>query len=179
MEYPMFFRDESHIKEINRLKKQVADLQLAMHKLTQELHFEAGLKKSHILRLKNGDSISDDYIINKRSYVDLTPEAAYKIYNNLDQDFVLLDVSANSYEPIKEFPEALKIPLDDLAQNLHRLPGKSKHYMIISENGVKSIKACKFLNLHGFFYLSNISGGYSYWPEFKNLKEFVSRGDAA
>ncbi len=50
----MFFRDESHIKEINRLKKQVADLQLAMHKLTQELHFEAGLKKSHILRLKNG-----------------------------------------------------------------------------------------------------------------------------
>lgn len=175
----MFFSNESHIKEINRLKRQVADLQIKMRRMEKNFEFEIGVKKAHILKLKNGEALSDDFVINNRSYMDLSPEAAYEIYNDFDQDFILLDVSAKSFTPPQELPEALKIPLDDLANNLHRLPGKGKSYLVISEDGVRSIKACRFLNINGYFNLSNISGGYLYWPAFRSISSIVKDDQVA
>lgn len=175
----MFFSSESQIKEINRLKRQVSDLQIKLREMELRFNFEIGVKKAHILKLKNGEPLSDDYVVNNRSYMDLSPEAAFEIYNDFNQDFVLLDVSANSFTPPGELPEAIKIPLDDLAQNLHRLPGKGKSYLVISEQGVRSIKACRFLNINGYFNLSNISGGYKFWPTFKNISSIVHEEDAA
>lgn len=175
----MFFSNESQIKEINRLKRQVADLQIKLREMEIKFDFEIGVKKAHILKLKNGEALSDDYVVNNRSYMDLTPEAAYELYNDFDQDFILLDVSEADYVPAGELPEAIKIPLEELSKNLHKLPGKGKSYLVISEQGVRSIKACRFLNNSGYFNLSNISGGYKYWPAFKSLTSIVNSNNAA
>ena len=159
----MFFRDNSHLEEIYRLKKQVASLSDRLHDLEIKLEQEQRSKKALLLRIKNGDDISDDFILNNSPYLDLSPEKARRIYNDQDKDFILLDVSSAQYTPPVNLPEVIKIPLDKLHSEIHRLPGKGKLILVISEDGVRSINACKQLHQYGYYSVSNISGGYQYW----------------
>lgn len=165
----MFLLDDAVKKEINRLKRQVAELQMKLAQMETTFQRDLGVGKNHILRVKNGEELADDYILKSQSYLDLSPEKAFEMYNEKDRDFILLDVSSRDFSPPKQLPESLHIPLEELEHNLHRLAGKAKSYFIISEDGKRSVLACKLLNRKGYYNINNISGGYMYWPEFRRL----------
>lgn len=164
------FGKENRI-EIARLKNRVLELEDQVEKLYNELSFKSKMNLFHLIRIKNNDHLSDDYILNEKlTYLDLSPEKAFQIYNDKDSNFILLDVSGEDFSPIAELPETKKIPLEKLHLETYKLPAKSKKILVISESGVRSIKACRILSELGYFNLCNISGGYSYWPGFNMQK---------
>lgn len=126
-------------------------------------------EKIHVLRLKNHEQVSDDFVLNSCHYHDLSPEKAFEIYNNKDGNFILLDVTHENFSPMADFPEVTHIPLETLDEKLSEISNKSVSILVISEEGVRSIIACEILYKYGYLNLNNISGGYRYWPGFNNL----------
>ena len=55
------------------------------------------------------------------------------------------------------------IPLEELNQRITDIESKKVPILVISEEGVRSIKACELLVRQGFYSVNNISGGYHYW----------------
>ena len=82
----------------------------------------------------------------------------------------MVDVSQLSYS--RTIKEAKRIPLEELASRISELPTGSFPIMVISEQGIRSIKACEILVKKGYFNTNNISGGHECWPGHKsNLLE--------
>ena len=157
--------------EIDNLKQELSELR---HEFRAIKEHSTSHSTSHsalsmnerfqLLRIKNNESVSDQYIISGMGYLDLSPEKAYRSYKDNNQNFIILDVSNKDYNPYKEMYEVTKIPLEDLKQRSHEIMNKSQSIFVISEKGVRSILACKILNELGFYNLSHISGGHKYWP---------------
>ncbi len=122
------------------------------------------IQSTHLLRIKNHEELSDDYVLNQRAYNDLSPEKAARIYHDTNADFILLDVSEINAKKTVQFKEALNIPLEQIASRTHEIPNQAASIMVISEDGTRSILACEILNQLGYFNISNISGGHQYWP---------------
>jgi len=158
--------------EIYRLKRQIKDLQEFVYKLEENFEKALELERFHLLRVKNNEQISDDFILKQQTYRDLNPESAYELYNDKDANFIFLDVSMNGFTPFQTIPEAIHIPLEEIESNLNQIKGRGKKVFIISEDGTRSILACKVLNKLGYYNLNNISGGYKYWPGFKVNEHF-------
>lgn len=152
--------------EIEILKKMVRVLQQRVIHLEQE-GGRSQLEKVQLLRVKNQEELSDQYLLDSTGYLDLSPDKAFEMYNNKNIDFVLLDVSVDEYTPFKTLKEAKNIPLEELENKIHELPSKKRHFLVISERGARSILACKILNEYGYYHLSHISGGYKFWPGFR------------
>lgn len=150
-------------RKVSALEELVSNLQARIDQIEKN-------ERIHVLRVKNGEEVSDDFIVGKCEYSDLSPEKAFQFYNDKNKNFILLDVSNKEYTPIADLPEVTQIPLKDLKEQAHLLPSKSTSILVISEDGVKSIMACKTLYELGFFNINNISGGYKYWPGFNNLQ---------
>lgn len=165
-----FKNQENFTLGMNKLRTRVAELESQVEYLSDKLHDLETTEKIHMLRVKNGEDVSDDFIIKTSYYYDLNPEKAFEFYNQKDKDFILLDVSEEGYEPIADFPEVTRIPLEQLHFRSHELPNKAMSILVISEKGLRSILACKQLHLMGFYNINNISGGYKFWPGFHNLK---------
>lgn len=161
---------ENPVIGIRKLRSKVSELEKQIENLNDKLEHMQNLEKIHMLRVKNGDEVSDDFIIKGSYYHDLSPEKAFEIYNQKDKDFILLDVSADEFQPIADFPEATKIPLEEIVYRTHELPNKATRILVISENGLRSIRACHLLHQLGYYNINNISGGYKYWPGFHNLQ---------
>jgi len=174
-----FGNGENLIVGIKKLKSRISQLEQQVENLNTKLDQFQNLEKIHILRVKNNEEISDDFIIKGAYYHDLSPEKAFEIYNNKDKDFILLDVSQEEYEPIADFPEVTRIPLEQLLFRAHELPNKATSILVISENGLRSIRACHLLHQMGYYNINNISGGYKYWPGFNNLKSLQAANISA
>lgn len=152
---------------INSLSKEIEKLESKIFTLEQKLEKALSIERNHLLRVKNNEDLSDDFLFNGRPYHDLTPEKAYKLYKNKDFDFILLDVSSRSYEPQEKLPEAIHIPFEELEARFLEVTQMTTPILVISEDGVKSVLACEFLVKRGHFNCNNISGGYKYWPAFR------------
>lgn len=166
--------DTNIFKKLNDLNEKLNKLEKKILNLEQKMDTSFDIQSNHIMRVKNGQNLSDDFIINKRGYNDMSPEKAYQIYLNKDADFILLDTSNKEYHPERELPEAIKIPYDELNIRHEELPSKSTSILVISENGTNSIKACELLNSLGYYNVNNISGGYKFWPGLR-LKDTSKR----
>jgi rhodanese-related sulfurtransferase len=162
----MAIEDQTLNSTVFDLKKRVRTLEDELHSLKQEIKKSLEIKNYHLMRIKNGEELSDEFILGSLPYLDLSPEKAFELYNDEDRDFILLDVSEASFKPQEELPEVKKIPLSLIEMNLSQLSNRSTSIFVISEDGISSILACKKLNKLGFYNLSNISGGYAYWPGF-------------
>jgi len=152
--------------EIKKLQASLSSLQ----ERVERIELTSGrsiVDRYHLLRVKNKEELSDQYIIQGMGYLDLSPDKAFRVYGEQNKDFIILDVSSESYTPFKPLEEARKIPLESLEERVHELTNRAQSIFVISENGTKSILACKLLNQHGFFNLNNISGGYKFWPGFR------------
>lgn len=147
--------------EVKELKKELADL-------SEKYEKAMAIQRCHIMRIKNGEKLSDEYILNGRLYNDYSPEAAFDFYSQEDENYILLDVSEKAYQPPQELPEATRIPLEELPMRIKELVNKATPILVISEDGVKSILACEMLNQFGYYNINNISGGYKFWPPFRH-----------
>lgn len=152
---------------INKLSERVNELQKQINELNEKIDTQTAVDRCHLLRVKNGDQLSDDYILNGRMYNDMSPESAYNYYEQQNINFILLDVSLKGFQPVEELPEAIKIPFSELKIRYKEIINKATPILVISEDGTTSILACSFLNEMGYYNVNNISGGYKFWPGFR------------
>ena len=160
---------------VNHLFDKVDALEKRINSVEEELEKQMYITRCQLMRVKNSEQLPDDYLLNGRPYNDLSPEKAFQMYNNLHLNFVVLDVSKKEYTPARELPEAIKIPLDELAIRHTELDSKIASYVVISEDGTSSILACEMLNRFGFYNLNNVSGGYKFWPSIRNKEDLKDR----
>jgi rhodanese-related sulfurtransferase len=150
---------------INSLAQRVARVEQLLVQLEAETQRQMAIQRNHLVRVKNQEPLTDDFLQNGRSYYDLTPEKAWELFKDKSKDFIFLDVSYKDYAPEGERPiECLHIPLEELEVRWQELPNKSTPIFVISEEGLRSILACDFLNSKGYFNCNNISGGWKFWP---------------
>lgn len=158
---------DSIFYNFNQLQNQVKELQKEVVEITEKYEKAMAVQRCHMMRIKNGEKLSDEYILSGKLYNDYSPEAAFDFYNQADENYILLDVSEKGYEPPEELAEATKIPLSELPIRVKEISNKAVPVLVISENGVNSILACEMLNQFGFFNVNNVSGGYKFWPPFR------------
>lgn len=163
---------------LNQIEERLVGLEQRLDCMDCDIQSAFKTLQSHLVRVKNGEKLSDDFVLSRRPYNDLSPEKAYKLYQDKDRDFILIDVSVKSYSPPKELPEALKIPLEELSVRHNEIVNKAASVFVISEDGIRSILACEILNRRGYFNVNNISGGYKFWPGIRGIiKEDDSNED--
>ena len=156
------FLRKSH-GQLGQLEARVLELEQKIDKLIQ-------IERNHLVRVKNHEEVSDDFIEQGRRYLDLSPDKAWKLYCNNDFDFVMIDVSElveNSTIP--KIRGALSIPWSSFHERFLEIQSKTTPILIISEDGTTSVLACEFLAKRGFYNTNNISGGYKFWKGFQLL----------
>ncbi len=146
--------------DIARLEGRVLELELRLEK-------QLLIERNHLLRYKNGEVISDEFILKGRPYMDLSPDQAWRLYSNPDFNFILLDVSSQDFTPTNRLPEAVSIPWEELPDRFMDLHSRTTPMLVISEDGTKSILACELLVKRGYYNCNNVSGGYKYWRGFR------------
>lgn len=150
--------------KLNDIDKRLDEFHKKLEQMETKSEQAFRVLQTHLVRIKNGESLSDDIVLNRRPYNDLSPERAFKVYQDKNADFLLLDVSSKEFQPGVPLPEAVQIPLEELAARRSEISGPSTRIIVISEDGVRSILACEILNRLGFYNVNNISGGYKFWP---------------
>lgn len=152
---------------LDMINNRLTNIEKNIARIEEKVDFSITLQRNHLIRVKNGQDIDDSMILYGRPYNDLTPQRAFDIYNNPDIDFILLDVSEKNFTPPEQLDGVIHIPLEELKERCHEISSHTATIMIISEQGLRSIKACEVLIQKGYFNVSNISGGYMFWPGFK------------
>ena len=80
------------------------------------------------------------------------------------EDARILDVSERSELASGSLPNALHIPVSQLAERLPELEsGKGKPLIVCCTSGMRSGRACSILKKAGFEQLYNLSGGVDAW----------------
>ena len=152
----VFSQLQTFEKEIARLEGRILGLETSINKLIE-------IERNHLIRIKNGEQLSDDFVQNGRAYLDLSPDKAFKMYRNPNFDFILIDVTSIDFEDTSRLPEAIHITWEDFIDRFIEIQTKTTPLFIISEDGTTSVLACEFLVKHGYFNCNNISGGYKFW----------------
>ena len=155
-------------KKLNTLIKKVEQIEDRIQELTNSVNDNFEVTRNHLVRIKNQQDISDSSILLGSPYNDLSPQQAFDIYKNHNIDFFLLDVSVS--DCFYRIKGAKNIPYAELEDRFTELPTGTFPILVISEDGINSIKACEFLVKKGYFNTSNISGGHKCWPGFKEDK---------
>lgn len=146
--------------DYTELKKNIANLQ-------EETKLNRNLQQIYALRLLRKLPLNYDMIIQGVGYADLSPKEAYKLYLDENLLFNFIDVSDQSYLPVKKIEHSIHIPFEHLESRFSEMTPKSKIIFVISEDGTKSILASEFFIRKGYLLVNNISGGHQYWPGHK------------
>lgn len=149
--------------QLQAFEDHIAHLEGRILELEQRIEQLIQIERNHLIRVKNHEEVSDDFLFHGRRYQDLSPEKAWKLYNNKDYDFILIDVSAKDFSQNRKIPEALHIPWEDFAERFMEITSKTTPIFFISEDGATSVLACEFMVKRGFFNCNNISGGHKFW----------------
>ena len=162
---------------INKLTSRVAALEHQVMRMQADLDRQMAIQRQHMVRLKNHEHLPDDFILNGRPYHDLSPEKAWKLFQDPNFDFIFLDVSHQGFTPEGPRPKnVFSIPLEELEARWEEIPNRSTPLLVISEDGLRSILACDYLVSRGMYNCNNISGGWKFWPGHR--LHSVSRSEA-
>lgn len=93
-------------------------------------------------------------------FKEITPKAL----QNLDNDYLLLDVRRPDEVALGILPGAQHIILDELPARVDELP-KDKSIVVYCAKGGRSAQACTFLAAKGFKALYNLEGGIERWQK--------------
>jgi rhodanese-related sulfurtransferase len=156
----VFSQLQNFERDISRLEGRILELETRIHKLLE-------IERNHLIRVKNKEEVSDEFILNGRTYLDLSPEKAWRLYRNPDFDFILVDVTSKDYQLQNRLPEALHIPWEEFQERFLEISSRTTPLLIISEDGTNSVLACEFLVKRGYYNCNNVSGGYKYWKGFR------------
>ena len=147
------------------LNTRLSNIERNIQKLDEKIDYALTLQKNHLIRIKNGENLSDSIILESLPYNDLTPQKAFETYSNKDLDFFILDVTKLGYTTETKLSGRIHIPLEELNMRYAEIPNRTTPILVISEVGLRSIKASELLVKKGFYNVNNISGGYRYWPK--------------
>ncbi|MBY0517904.1 MAG: rhodanese-like domain-containing protein, partial [Bacteriovoracaceae bacterium] len=137
---------------INLLTGRVAAVERQLMRMQEDMDKKFALQRNHMVRLKNREELSDDFLLNGRSYNDLAPEKAWSLFQKKDLDFLFIDVSHKDFQPEGHRPkETIHIPLEQLEMRWKEIPNKSTPVFLISEEGLRSVLACDFLASKGYY----------------------------
>lgn len=153
--------------QLQLFEQQIAQMEEKILKLETRIEQLVQVERNHLIRVKNHEEVSDDFIYHGKQYQDLSPEKAWKLYNNPDYDFILIDVSAKDFHAERSIPEAQHIPWEEFPERFLEVQSRTIPIFIISEDGTNSVLACEFLVKRGYYNCNNISGGYKYWKGFR------------
>jgi rhodanese-related sulfurtransferase len=156
----VFAQLQAFEQEIGRLEGRILELEQRVETLIQ-------VERNHLIRIKNHEEVSDDFIFSGRMYLDLSPDKAWKMYQNQNSDFIVIDVSAEDYHPQQRLPGAIHIPWEDFQERFLEVTNQTTPLIIISEDGTNSVLACEFLVKRGYYNCNNVSGGYKHWRGFR------------
>jgi rhodanese-related sulfurtransferase len=156
--------------QIQAFEKHVEDLEGRIYQLEHKIEQMIDVERNHLIRIKNNEEVSDEFILSGRKYQDLSPEKAWKLYCNRDFDFILIDVSDKEFTPEEKLPEAQSIPWEDFPDRFYEITTKTTPILIISEDGTNSVLACEYLAKRGYYNCNNVSGGYKHWIGFQVSK---------
>jgi rhodanese-related sulfurtransferase len=154
-------------EQLQHFEDEIGHLEGKILALEEKLNRMIQVERDHLIRVKNKEELSDEFIAQGKSYQDLTPEKAWKFYQKEDFNFILIDVSSKDFRPLKRIPEALHLPWEDFRDRFIELQSRTTPIFVICEDGTHSVLACEFLVKHGFFNCNNISGGYKHWKGFQ------------
>lgn len=161
----------THIfEQLQIFEDEIDRLELKILQLEQKMERQSQIDRNHIVRVKNHEDVSDEFILNGRAYDDLSPEKAWQLYKNKDFNFIMIDVSSEDFRPLGHIPEAVKMPWEKFREMSLEIQSRSTPILVISEDGTKSVLACELLAKRGFYNCSNISGGYKYWRGFRLIE---------
>ena len=153
--------------QFQEFERSISQLEEKVLKLEEKINQLIQVERNHLIRIKNHEEVSDDFVYYGRNYNDLTPEKAWKLYSNQDYSFILIDVSDKDFRPLQNIPEAIHVPWNDFPEKFFDFVTKSIPILIISEDGTNSILACEFLVSRGYYNCNNISGGHKHWKGIK------------
>ncbi len=159
------------------INTRLSNIEKNISRIDEKLEFSLALQRNHLIRVKNGEHIDDSMILTGRPYNDLSPIQALEIYNNKDMDFILIDVSEESFKPPISLRGVIQMPLCSINTRYAEIQNKTIPILVISENGLKSILACEQFVKKGYFNVNNISGGYKFWRE-PNIQETSTLSNA-
>lgn len=87
-------------------------------------------------------------------------EPAVDFKQQLKQGAVIVDVRTKQEYNSGHIANAINIPVNEIAENLHRLPGKDVCIITCCASGMRSGKAAGILKTHGYTNVHN-GGGWS------------------
>ena len=152
---------------LDMINNRLTNIEKNINRIEEKIDFSISLQRNHLIRVKNGQEIDDAMILYGKPYNDLTPQRAFEIFENPNIDFILLDVTEKDYVPAQPLEGAIHIPLEELKDRCHEISSHTASLLVISEKGLRSIRACEILVQKGYFNVNNISGGYMFWPGLK------------
>ena len=164
-------------KQFHQLRRHVLLIENQMDKLANELSSVNYKLQSLQLRTLQGELLTQAFIQGNIPYLDLSPEKAFEIYQDPNKDYCILDISRSVFIETSEvipLPESENIPFENLYENLDKLGGKHRTILVMSEDGTKSILACKMLCELGFLNVNNVSGGHKFWPGHRKENQLKS-----
>lgn len=144
------------------INTRLVNIEKNLSRLEEKIDLSVAIQRNHLIRIKHGEIMDDHIILMGRPYNDLSPMQAFKIFNNSDADFILLDVSKKDFS--KKIQRSIKIPLEELPSRFSEIQSKTTPILILCENGLRSIMACELLVKKGYFNVNNVSGGHQFWP---------------
>jgi adenylyltransferase/sulfurtransferase len=140
--------------QILDLQKSVQDLKGQNHKLNQQMKSVA---RKLVLRLP----LSLESLEKGLQY-DLIFSNEIESWLQIAREGMILDIrSAEEYERAA-IPGSVNIPYDQLSKVLDRL-SRMQAFLIVCDNGVKSVAASELLNSRGFHFLYVLKGGMAHF----------------
>ncbi len=149
------------------MSRKLKNLEHKVFELEKQLIFFQSIINTNLIRIKNNQYISDQYILNMNPYIDISAYNAYELFLDENAQYWIIDVESKDYKRPVNLNSVIKIPLEDLEKSLDKIPSKTAPIYIISKDGIKSINACETLVKNHFYNCCNISGGYEKWPDIK------------
>jgi rhodanese-related sulfurtransferase len=160
----MEFKVNNIFEQLQDFERTITKLEEHILKLEQRVEELIQVERSHLIRIKNHEELTDEFIYHGSKYLDLSPERAWSLYSNRDYHFIIIDVSSKDFQPEYEIIEAIRIPWEEFSERFMEINSRTSPILIISEDGTNSVLACEFLVKLGFYNCNNVSGGYLHWP---------------
>ncbi len=155
--------DLKFFQMLELINNRLTNIEKNISRLDEKMDFSIQLQRNHLIRVKNGAMIDDNMILMGAPYNDLSPQQAWSIIHNPDMDFLVLDVTPADFSPHGgRITGTIHIPYETLDRRWAEIQSRTTPILVISEDGLKSIRACELLVKKGFFNINNVSGGYRF-----------------
>lgn len=151
---------------VRAVERTVGELRLLRRELeaaARDAQRALGVTRQHLVEVAAGSPPPPEVVLAGRAWRPIEAAPALVLWERQPELFVL-DVRTRAEFEAGHIPRAHLIPLDELEDRLHELPGRDEQILVTCAAGGRSAQACQILAEHGFTRLLNLAGGMHAWP---------------